>query len=121
MINLSKLKKSFRYAFAGIVFAVKNNQNFKVHFFLALVAIILGILVKITLLEWCALVLVITLVLSLEMFNAVTEEVVNLISTDYKKEAKFVKDVGAGMVLVAAIGSVIVGVIIFLPHILKFK
>jgi len=119
MIDKAKFKNSFKYAFEGVDFAVRNNQNFKVHFFIAILVILLGIIVKITPLEWCMLIIAITLVLSLEMFNAVIEEVINLIVSDYRKEAKFVKDVGAGMVLVASIGSIIVGAIIFLPHLLR--
>lgn len=121
MVNKSKLIKSFKYAFEGVGFAIKNNQNFRVHFFLALLAITLGFILKISLLEWSILTIVITLVLALEMLNAVTEEIIDFIASDYRKEAKFVKDVGAGMVLVAAIGSVIVGAFIFLPHILSFR
>ena len=121
MLDNSKLMKSFKYAFEGVGFAIKGNQNFKIHFFLALVAIILGFILKISLLEWSMLTVVIALVLALEMLNAVTEEIIDLIVSDYRKEAKFVKDVGAGMVLVAAIGSVIVALFIFLPHILALR
>jgi diacylglycerol kinase (ATP) len=53
------------------------------------------------------------------MINTSLEEMVNLITQEHRKEAKIAKDVAAGMVLIAAIGSVIVGIFIFAPYILK--
>lgn len=116
MIDLRKLKKSFEYAFCGIKDAVSSNQNFRIHFFSAIVAIALGLFFKINLLEWSVLVTLISLVLSLEMLNAATEKIVDLIVSEHRKEAKFIKDVGAGMVLIAAIGAAIVALLIFLPR-----
>ena len=52
-----------------------------------------------------------------EMVNTALESMTDLITTEHRKKAKVAKDVSAGMVLINAIGSVIVGIIIFLPHI----
>ena len=62
----------------------------------------------------------IVLVISTEMINASIEQMVNLIVTEHRKEAKIAKDVAAGMVLVASIVSVIVGLLILAPYILRF-
>jgi len=48
------------------------------------------------------------------------EAVVDLASPEYHPLAKVAKDVGAGTVLITAIGSVIVGMVLFLPHLLPF-
>jgi diacylglycerol kinase len=53
------------------------------------------------------------------MINTAIEEVVNLLTNEHRLEAKVAKDVSAGMVLLTAIGSIIVGVLVFAPHILK--
>jgi diacylglycerol kinase len=45
------------------------------------------------------------------------EEMVDLIVKEHREQARIAKDVAAGMVLVAAIGSVIIGAVIFLPYI----
>lgn len=63
------------------------------------------------------LVIAVLLVILSEMINTSLEEMVNLITNEHKKEAKIAKDVAAGMVLVTAIGSVIIGIFIFSPHI----
>jgi len=64
--------------------------------------------------------MVISLVLGVEMINTAIEEVVDLVTKDYREEAKYAKDVSAGMVLIVAIGSFVVGLYIFLPHVLTF-
>ncbi|MGI0059541.1 MAG: diacylglycerol kinase family protein, partial [Nitrosotalea sp.] len=59
----------------------------------------------------------ILLVIASEMINTAIEQMVDLITKEHRQEAKVAKDVAAGMVLVAAVGSVIVGILIFVPHI----
>ena len=53
------------------------------------------------------------------MINTAIENMVDLISKEYHVEAKRAKDVSAGMVLVTVIGSVIVGILIFLPYLVR--
>lgn len=62
----------------------------------------------------------ILLVLSAEMINSAIEKMVDLITLEHRKEAKIAKDVAAGMVLLTALGSIIVGVLIFVPHIMAY-
>jgi diacylglycerol kinase len=56
--------------------------------------------------------------LILELVNTSIEEMVDLVSPEIQEKAKVAKDVAAATVLVASIGSVIVGVLLFLPKIL---
>jgi len=109
----------FRFAWEGIVYAFNSQPNLKVHFSLALIAIFFGFIFQISLTEWATLVLVIFLVIVAEMFNTAMEEAVNTASKEWSQEAKHAKDATAGAVLFAAIGSVIIGLVIFLPHLLK--
>jgi diacylglycerol kinase len=53
------------------------------------------------------------------MINTAIEELVNMLSPEYNKKAGLIKDVAAGAVLIAAIVSIIIGVIIFLPKMIK--
>ena len=80
--------------------------------------IILGIILKLSALEWIILTIVIALVISAELFNTTIETVVDMITKEKNEKAKLAKDVAAGAVLVLAIGSVVVGLIIFIPKIL---
>ncbi len=63
--------------------------------------------------------IMILLVVCAEMINTSIEEVINLLVNEHRLEAKIAKDVSAGMVLLTLIGSIIVGVLIFAPHILR--
>ena len=113
------LIKSFVYAFEGLFHAVRYNRNLKIHLVVALVVILLSIFIHVTSFEMGILGVMILLVILSEMINTAIEEMVNLITQEHRKEAKIAKDVAAGMVLVASVGSVIVGVLIFTPYILK--
>jgi diacylglycerol kinase (ATP) len=112
------LLHSFRYGFAGLRYLLWTQRNAKIHSAIALVAVALGILLRIARDEWLALVLMIILVLAAEGFNTAIEAVVDLASPAYHPLAKIAKDVAAGTVLLVAIGAVIFGIILFLPYLL---
>jgi diacylglycerol kinase len=77
--------------------------------------IVLGIVFKLTIPEWCWLIFVIGLVFITEMLNTAIEFLTDLVSPEYNPLAKKVKDVAAGAVLFAAIIAVIIGLIILIP------
>lgn len=119
MLKHRNLFQSFKYAFEGIYFAFKYNQNIRIHFAIAVIVIILSILLGVSAFEMGILGIMILLVISTEMINTSIEEMANLITREHREEAKIAKDVAAGMVLLTSIGAVIVGVLIFFPHILR--
>jgi len=119
MFSFKILIKSFGYASEGLWFAIKHNQNLRIHFLLAIVVVIFSIFFDINPFEMGILGVIILLVISTEMLNSVIEEMVNLITTEHRQQAKIAKDVAAGMVLLTSIGAIIVGILIFLPHIFK--
>lgn len=119
MVEHRTLLKSFSYALEGVLFAFKNNQNFRLHVFAGLAVVIFAIIFKVGAFEMGILGVMILLVLCTEMINTAIEEMTNLISREHSKEAKIAKDVAAGMVLLTSVGSVIVGVLVFLPYIIR--
>lgn len=119
MDNNKSLVKSFGHALEGLSHAIKQNRNLKIHFSVALIVVFVSLFFHVTAFEMSVLGIMILLVISSEMINTAIEEMVNLITQEHKKEAKIAKDVASGMVLVASVGSVIVGILIFVPHILR--
>jgi len=117
MIHHRRLADSLKYALAGFWLAFTENQNLRIHFIAAFFVAILGIYFHIDAFEMGILGITILLVIAAEMINTSIEEMVDLITTEHRQEAKRAKDVAAGMVLVTATGSVIVGLLIFIPHI----
>jgi diacylglycerol kinase len=113
------LLKSFSFAFEGLKAAILRGRNFKIQLTIGTLAIILGIILKLNSAEWLDLVIIITLVLILELVNTSIEALVDLVSPEIRERAKLAKDVAAATVLVASIGSIIIGVLLFLPKLLK--
>lgn len=117
MFNLTRLNNSFKYAMEGLSFAIKENQNIKIHIIIAILVLIFGLILGLTRYEIFGVSVLIVLVISAEMINCAIEEVVNLVVNEHRKEAKVAKDVSAGMVLIVSMFALIVGFFIFIPHI----
>ncbi len=116
-MNLSKITRSFRYAFAGFAHIWRDHQNIRVHIFAAIGALILSYLLKISYLEYLFILITIFFVIICEMMNTAIEEMTNLIVREHRKEAMIAKDVAAAAVFLSAAFSIIVGLIIFAPRI----
>ena len=111
------LWRSFGYAFAGIWTGIRKERNMKIHCTALLMVVIAGIAFRITVSEWCICIVLCAFVMSLELVNTAVEAVVDLVTEEKKPLAKIAKDTAAGAVLIAAIASVIIGLLIFVPHI----
>ena len=109
--------KSFGFAIQGVVTFCKTQPNGWIHLLGALFAIALGLVYKINPMEWCMIVFAIAFVIATEMLNTGLEFLTDLASPSIHPLAKKAKDVAAGAVLVAAIASVVIAAIIFLPKI----
>ena len=109
---------SFKYAIQGIIVAIKEERNLKIHICMMMLVIISGIILKISTIEWIICILLFILVISAELFNTAIETIVNMITLEKNENAKRAKDVSAGAVLVLAIGSAIIGGIIFFSKII---
>lgn len=118
-MNVSQLIRSFVFAFEGVLHALRFDQNLRIHFIVAFFVILASIYFHVSPFEMGILGVMIILVITTEMINTAIEQMVNLIIQEHRKEAKIAKDVSAGMVLIAAVGSIIVGILIFVPYILK--
>ncbi len=117
--ELKKRAASFRYAFKGIALAFRTQRNMQIHVIIALLVIVAGIWVDLRVAEWLFLVFAIGFVLSAEIFNSATEALVDFISPDHNDKAGRIKDMAAGAVLVAAITAAIIGLLIFVPHLIN--
>ena len=107
--------KSFVYAWNGILQFLKTEHNARIHLVLTIAVIILCLALHVSAGEAAALVIVIALVWITELINTSLEKAMDFISTEKHPQIKWVKDLAAAAVLVAAIAAVIVGCIIFIP------
>lgn len=104
----------------GIGYTITHENNFKREIILGIVAVILSLFFKISILEWVIVILLINFVLVCELINTALEKTVDLYTKEYNETAKIVKDVAGASVLVMCMFSLIIGMIIFLPKIIDF-
>lgn len=117
--QITKLIASFRYAGAGLWYVIRTQRNAQIHCLIGACVILLGVVVELNRIEWLLLVLTITLVLAAEGINTAIETVVDLITSTMHPVAGIAKDVAAGVVLLCAIAAVLIGCLIFLPHLVS--
>ena len=121
MLKKSKgsLLSSFSYAFEGLGILFREERNFRIHCFFTVIVPIIGILLKISVIEHIIILTHIVLVLTLEAINTIVEYILDLKFVEYNQKVKVLKDVAAAIVLIPAMSSVIVGLLIFVPKILN--
>lgn len=114
------LNKSFGYAFEGIAAVIKKERNMKIHCCAMILVVMAGTILQIPVWKWCVCFCLFGLVMALELVNTAVEAVVDLVTEERKPLAKLAKDAAAGAVLIAAIMSVIAGLIMFVPEGIQF-
>lgn len=119
-VKTKKLINSFKYAIEGFVSSFKTERNMKIHILVMIIVIILGILLKISKLEWIICIILFSLVIGSELFNTAIETTVDIAMPYKNDKAKLAKDVSAAAVLIIALAAAIIGGIIFIPKILEF-
>lgn len=107
---------SFKNALAGIVWAIRTQPNFRVHLVLSAIAIACATYFNITRTEWVIIIFTIVLGFTAEFINTAIESMTDLITKEWRTEAKIAKDVAAGMMLTVAVGAVVVALFVFLPY-----
>lgn len=116
MDNIRRFFKSFKYAFRGLKYVFKNEQNFQIDLMAGAFVIALMFIFNIRGWEKVALFLVIFSVLVIELINTIMERVVDILKPRVHPYAQLIKDIMAAAVLLASVGAVIIGFIIFYPY-----
>ncbi|MDR1540262.1 MAG: diacylglycerol kinase [Clostridiales bacterium] len=117
----TSLLDSFGYALQGVLYTLKNERNFRIHFFAAFLVLLLSVAVGADSREFLIILFAVILVLSAEMFNTAIETVVDMVTEGKDNPyAKVAKDVAAGAVFLAAVNAVIVGYVILIRKLVEF-
>jgi diacylglycerol kinase len=102
----------FRLAWRGFRRGVRSESNFFVHLFMAAAVIAAARVLNCTLVEWCLLVLCISMVLTTEMMNTALEHLAKAVSERRNPFIADALDMASAAVLLASVGAVIVGTIV---------
>ncbi len=116
MRKTRNLRESFYYALQGIGHCLRHERNIRIHLVVAALALFMAWLLRLGTEEFAVILLTIALVIGFEMMNTAMENAMDLVSPNYHPLAKIVKDVMAGAVFFACFVAVVVGIVIFLPH-----
>ena len=112
--------RSIGCAFRGIWTMLGSQHNAWLHAAATVAAVAGGFALRMTLAEWCWIVLAIVSVWTAEAFNTAFEFLCDVASPDFHPLVRRAKDVAAGAVLIAALGALIVGVLVFGPRVVAF-
>lgn len=111
--------KSIGYALSGLWISLKEELNLRIHFAIALCVVVGGWYFRINQIEWILVLMCIGMVISIELLNTSIENLCDHLTTKQHPMIKKIKDISAAGVLVVAICAAIIGMIIFIPHLLQ--
>lgn len=115
-LTLAARLKSVAYAIEGIVFMLKTQHNAWLHGVATIAVIMLALYCDVSASDWRWLIVAMAMVWVGETVNTAVEYVCDVVSPQYSDAVKHAKDIAAGGVLIAAIGSFIIGVLTFWPY-----
>jgi diacylglycerol kinase (ATP) len=108
--------RSIRFAVRGIATMLKTQHNAWLHAIATVLVLAAGLVLGLSVSEWCWIILAITAGWTAEALNTAFEFLTDVASPDFHPIAEKAKDVAAGAVLLAACGSVVIGVLVLGPH-----
>ena len=113
--------QSFKFAFNGLIYAIKTQRNMRIHLYLGLSVILFSFALGLSGIEIAILSCVISFVLIAELTNTALEVKLDYLNNrEYSPTIKIIKDMVAGVVLIASINAAVVGGVIFTPYLSYF-
>ena len=116
MEGLKRFKRSLKHALDGLSYAVSHEKNFRIELFVGLFVVLLILIFDLKNWEAIILLLMVMWVLIFELINTVLERIVDILKPRIHPYARLIKDLMAGVVLISASVSIIVGIMIFYPY-----
>lgn len=113
-------RDKFGEAWRGVKRGVRGHSSFFVHFFFAVLAVAMALVLQCALLEWCLIMGCIGLVLTAELFNSAIETLFHGLDSESKSRIEGCLDIAAGAVLTASLTAAVIGSLIFGPKLLQW-
>ena len=113
IFKVGPFRESFRIAIQGIVYLFLYHRNMRIIFMVGIMAFLAGLYFKLSGIELISLCVTITLVFMAEIFNTAVELMMDMLTEKYSTKIRLIKDIAAGVVVLAAANSVAVGYILF--------
>ena len=119
-MSINGLGESLFNAWRGICYVFKHEQNFRLQIYTAVLVLFAVWYFALTRAEMVVIFLLIFLVLILELLNSAVEKMADVLKPRLSLQIHSIKDIMAGMVLISSLGALIVGIIIFYPHVVEW-
>lgn len=113
-----RLLRSFAYALQGLAHLLRTQPNARMHLLAAILVCATGAYVGLSREEWLWITTAIVLVWSAEAFNTALEQLADALFPERHPGIGRAKDVAAAAVLIAAFGAAVIGMLVFVPHLL---
>ncbi len=94
-----------------------RERTFKILWAITFAVLLLALILKVSSIDMAVLILTIAVVLGLELLNSQVEKTLDILKPEYDERVREIKDIAAAAVLIASIGSAVIGILIFLPYI----
>jgi len=114
IFKFSGFRASFKFAFRGIIYLFLFHRNMRIIFMAGLAAMLLGLYINLKGIELIALSITVTLVFMAEIFNTAVELMMDSISEKYHTKIRLIKDISAGIVLIASLNAAVIGYVLFI-------
>ena len=118
-ISIGRRARSIAHALRGIRVLISTQPNAMLHVAVAVAVVALGLFLGLSLMEWALVTVSIATVLASEAFNTALEFLADAVQPNHDPLIGRAKDVAAGAVLLTSLGAAAVGLLIFLPHVLR--
>jgi undecaprenol kinase len=107
---------ALKIAIIGILRLFSESRNARIQLIIFALVLVAGFILDLNRFEWLWLFIASAIVFSLEAINTSIEILADVYTLEFNSKIKQVKDIAAGAVLIASIFALIVGVVIFMPH-----
>ncbi len=110
---IARWRLKFANALRGLAVGSRDQSSFYVHLLAMIVVVALACWLQVSRVEWLTLIVCITIVLTAELLNSAIEHLARAITREENPEIRDALDIASGAVLLAALGAVVVGVLVF--------
>ena len=110
----------FKYSFQGLAYCFKNETSFTFEAIAIVGLVILGIIFKLSIIEWVICIVSLLLIMEIELLNTGIEATVDMFTKEFNPFAKIAKDCGSAATCLATFSALIVNLTIFIPKFIAF-
>jgi diacylglycerol kinase len=119
MKNLRRKLTHVRPSWRAIVLLWREEFSFRFQVFFGAVAVMLSFMLNVSKTEFLFVVLMIGTVFAVEALNTAIEELCDHVTPEEHPKIGKVKDFGSGASLLIGVTAIIIGLIIFIPHLMN--